>query len=51
MTNFICWICGENRPYAEYEETKLLDDNGDKPCLECITEDGSDEYDQESAAQ
>jgi hypothetical protein len=37
--NIICWICDDNLSYPEYEGTKLLDDNGDKPCLQCISED------------
>lgn len=39
MANFICWICSQNRPFTEYEGTKLLNEDGDMPCWECILED------------
>ena len=38
MTNMICWICGENLAYSKYDDTKLLDEDGSKPCVECIAE-------------
>jgi hypothetical protein len=38
MANIICWICRDNLSYGKYEETKLLDEDGSKPCLECIAE-------------
>ena len=38
MTEIICWICGCNLAYRLYDDTKLLDENGNRPCLECIAE-------------
>jgi hypothetical protein len=38
VANFICWICDSNKPYLEYSETKLLDEEGNKPCFECFLE-------------
>ena len=40
MKNIICYLCNDNLVYQEYEGTKLLDDNGDKPCFECLLEAG-----------
>lgn len=39
MANIICWICNDNLAYQKYDANKLLDDNGDKPCFECMMED------------
>ena len=36
--NIICWICDGNLSYKEYEGTKLLDEEGNKPCFECVLE-------------
>jgi hypothetical protein len=38
MSNIICWICNDNFSFKDYKEAKLLDENGNKPCLECILE-------------
>ena len=39
MANLICWICSNNLAYKKYEGTKLLDEDGNKPCYECLIED------------
>lgn len=39
MANIICWICGDELSHKEYSEKKLLDEDGNKPCLQCIFED------------
>ena len=44
MPNPICWLCGINLVYKEYDGAKLLDESGSKPCFDCITED--EEYTQ-----
>ena len=41
MANLICWICNDNLSYKEYNGTKYLDDNGNKPCFECLLEAGA----------
>ena len=41
MANLICWICKENRPCKEWEGKKYLDEDGNKPCLECLLEEGA----------
>lgn len=38
MSNPICWLCRCNLAYKEYDGTQLLDDDGSKPCLECLAE-------------
>jgi hypothetical protein len=38
MANIVCWICRDELSYAQYDGTKLLDDDGSKPCLQCIQE-------------
>jgi len=38
MPNIICYLCRDNLAFKDYEETKLLSENGEKPCLECIAE-------------
>lgn len=38
MSNFICWICEINKAYKEYEDVELLNEEGDKPCFDCIVE-------------
>lgn len=40
MANIICYICKDSLAYQDYEGLKLLDDNGDKPCFECLIEAG-----------
>lgn len=39
LKNMICWICDCNLAHFEYAEKKLLDEEGNKPCAECIRED------------
>jgi hypothetical protein len=48
LSNLICWICQINRPF-EYLGTKLLNEDGEKPCYECYLEDeeSSEEADSE----
>ena len=41
MANIICWICNDNLAYKAYDETKLLDEDGNKPCFECWQEDNA----------
>jgi len=43
MKNIICWLCNDNLVYAEYSGTKLLDEEGNKPCFDCYNEDLSEE--------
>jgi hypothetical protein len=38
MTNLICWICSNGLAYNKYTGTKLLSDEGEKPCFDCIQE-------------
>lgn len=38
MTNLICWICSNGLAYTKYEGIKLLSDEGEKPCFDCISE-------------
>lgn len=47
MDDFICWICGQNRSDREYQGKDLLDEDGTKPCLECIIEAEEDNSDNE----
>lgn len=47
MASLICWICENNLSYREYQGTKLLDEEGNKPCFECLTEDEALEEDNE----
>ena len=37
--NIFCHICDSNFAYKEYQGPKLLDEFGNKPCTECISED------------
>lgn len=34
----ICWCCQVNLAWNDYDGTEYLDDNGDKPCYECVQE-------------
>jgi len=43
MNAKICWLCDTNFVFEGYEGKKLLDDEGNKPCLECIQESPEDE--------
>ena len=45
--NIICWICRDNLSFKEYEGKRLLDDDGSKPCLDCIAESEAEEDDNE----
>ena len=49
MTNLICWICNCNLCYKEYKGTKLLDEDGNKPCFECLNEAEALEEEKEEA--
>jgi len=46
MASIICWICKDNLSFQEYEGTKLLDDDGSKPCFDCLLEAGA--FDEET---
>lgn len=48
MANIICWICKDNLSYKEYNETKYLDEYGNKPCFECLIEAGAFEEETEA---
>ena len=37
----ICYLCDTNLPCQEYEGTKHLDEDGNKPCFECLLELGA----------
>lgn len=39
MANIICWICKIEMSFKNYDGTRLLDEQGNKPCFECILED------------
>ena len=41
MSNFICYICKVNKPFKGYSGTELLDEEGNKPCMECHLENES----------
>ena len=41
MSNPICWICKDNLCYKQYTGTKHLDEDGSKPCFECLVEAGN----------
>jgi hypothetical protein len=47
MINMICWICNENLAFFDYKGSKLLDEDGSKPCVECIAEAADEEQDDE----
>ena len=49
MANIICWLCKNNLIFKDYDGTKLLDEDGSKPCFECLLESG--ELDEEEAEQ
>lgn len=49
MANFICWICNDNLSFKEYRGTKHLDNEGNKPCFDCLLEAG--EFDEEKEAE
>ena len=38
--NIICYICDQNLAYQAYEG-KLVSEDGDKPCSECVLESNS----------
>lgn len=37
MSNVICHVCSVNLALKLYDG-KLVDENGDKPCLDCVLE-------------
>jgi len=49
VTNLICWICNDNLAYHKYEGTKFLDEEGNKPCFECLLEAGA--FDEEEGEE
>jgi len=48
--NIICPICQDNLAYQEYKGTKLLGDDGEKPCFECLLESGAFEDEEEATS-
>lgn len=38
MSAKICWCCQINLAWEQYEGTKMLGDDGEKPCWECCEE-------------
>lgn len=38
MSKIICHICDSELAYQKYTGTKLLDEEGNKPCLQCLLE-------------
>lgn len=47
MRNKICWVCENNLSYNEYKGDKLIDDDGSKPCFECLLESGAFDEEEE----
>lgn len=45
MANIICWICKDNLAHQKYDGSKLLDEDGSKPCFECLMEDFNESED------
>jgi hypothetical protein len=39
MSVRICWCCQVNVAWPEYDGEKLLGEEGEKPCFECVQED------------
>ena len=50
MANIICWICDNNLALKVYEG-KLLDEDGNKPCFECVLEAGDEEDGQDEVIE
>lgn len=48
MSTKICWCCQVNLAWSTYPGTKYLDDDGSKPCVECVEEMVADEEELES---
>lgn len=51
MTKAICYICDTNLPYRAYSGFKFLDESGNKPCLECLVEEGAFEKEEDESDQ
>lgn len=49
MMSFFCYLCDTNLPCKDYTGTKLLSENGEKPCMECLLEAGV--FDDEEAEE
>lgn len=49
MANLICWMCENNLSYQKYDGDKFLDEDGNKPCFECLLESGA--FDEEEEAE
>jgi hypothetical protein len=47
VANLICHICRDNLAFQKYDGTDLLDEDGSKPCLECIAEAEAQEEDEQ----
>lgn len=42
-------MCDNNFPYYFYEGTEYLDDDGSKPCFDCLLESGA--FDEEKSEE
>ena len=49
MVNMICYICNDNLIYKADINAKYLDEEGNKPCFECLLEAGA--FDEEEAEE
>ena len=47
MIKSICYICDTNLSYRAYSGLKFLDESGNKPCLECLVEEGAFEKEED----
>lgn len=41
MTNKICYLCENNFEYKQYTGPILVDEDGSKPCFDCLMEAGA----------
>lgn len=51
MTKSICYICDTNLPFKAYTGTMFLDEQGNKPCLDCLVEENAFEREDEDALE
>ena len=49
MANIICWMCENGLSFKDYKDTEFLDENGNKPCFDCLTEAGA--FDEQEEAE
>lgn len=50
MADIICYLCKENRVCQEWQGPKMLDEDGGKPCFECLLEAGVFDDEEEADA-